>query len=110
MIVDFFAKHHYAYTWIETENGSVIEEKGLRTYKYTLVRDETDLLVFCDVIRTHSEVREQFSHVEEGTLSEILGTLKEAGLVYFDKNMCIIISTVEACRKGTHNQNIQKTD
>ena len=110
MIVDFFAKHHHAYTWAETENGSVIEEKGLRTYKYTLDRDETDLLVFCDVIRTCREVREQFSHVEEDTLSEMLSTLKEAGLIYFDKNMCIIISTVEACRKGTHNQNVQKTD
>ena len=84
------------YTWVEKEEGSLIEEKGPKIYKYKLDRNETDVLIFCDSIKTLSDVKEQFNYIKEDTLYEILYTLREVGLLYYDKDMHTIISVVEA--------------
>ena len=89
-----------SYTWIEYEDGSFVEEKGPGIYKYVLDRDETDILVFCDLIKSFSEVKKQFSHINEDNLRELLSNLKDFGLIYYDKNMLTIISVLEACRRN----------
>jgi radical SAM superfamily enzyme YgiQ (UPF0313 family) len=90
-----------SYEWIEYPEGSFIEEKGPKEYRYTLDRDETDILVFCDSIKSFTELKEKFSHVDEDNLRGIVSTLKEAGMVYCDKDMHTIISVVEACNRKT---------
>ena len=89
-----------SYTWIEYEDGSFVEEKGPGIYKYVLDRDETDILIFCDLIKSFSEVKKQFSHINEDNLRELLSSLKDFGLIYYDKDMHTIISVLEACRRN----------
>jgi radical SAM superfamily enzyme YgiQ (UPF0313 family) len=94
-----FYTGRYSYEWIEYPEGSFIEEKGLHTYRYTLNRDETDLLIFCNTIKTFSEVKKRFSRVSEDTLRKTLEDLKGAGILYFDENFHEIISVVEADKR-----------
>ena len=91
-----YKQQNRSYTWVEHDNGSLLEEKGVKTYKYTLDKTETQLLLFCDSIRHISEVKKEFCN--EKTLLETMHTLNEVGLLYYDKNMHTIISVVEACR------------
>jgi radical SAM superfamily enzyme YgiQ (UPF0313 family) len=95
--MSFYKQQNCSYTWFEYENGSFIEEKGQKTYQYRLDRDETDILVFCDSVRSLSEVQSAFLHLHE--LQSILYHLKEAGLLYYDKDMHTIVSVLEACRR-----------
>ena len=96
-VLDSYKQQNRTYTWVEYEDGSFIEEKGFKVYKYTLDRDETDVLIFCDSIRTFSEVKEKFSHIKEDTLLELLEPLKDYGLVYYDDTH--IISVLEASKR-----------
>ncbi|MGD2249022.1 MAG: radical SAM protein [Candidatus Methanofastidiosia archaeon] len=98
-VLSLYQQQNRSYTWIEYEDGSFIEEKGLDIYKYVLDRDETDLLLFCDSIRKFSEVLQRFSHIKEGALRELLINLKEYGLIYCDEDMREIISVVAACER-----------
>jgi tRNA A37 methylthiotransferase MiaB len=95
----FYAQQNCSYTWIEYENGSFIEEKGLKTYGYTLDRDETDILIFCDVIHSFDEVKSEFSHIDDNRLRETLYPMKDAGVIYYDRSMHTIISVVDASRR-----------
>ncbi len=99
-VLTSFQQQNRSYTWIEYEDGSFIEEKGLNVYKYVLDRDETDVLLFCDSIKEFSEVLKQFSHIKEDDLRALLKTLKEHGLVYCDENMHEIISVVAAYKRN----------
>lgn len=98
-VLTTFQQQNRSYTWIEYEDGSFIEEKGVDVYKYVLDRDETDLLLFCDSIKTFSEVLSRFSHMKEDVLRELITSLKGYGLVYCDENMREIISVVAACKR-----------
>ncbi|MBU7014534.1 MAG: radical SAM protein [Theionarchaea archaeon] len=99
MMMKSYVQENCSYIWIEYEDGSFIEEKGSSTCTYVLDRDETDLLVFCDSIKTLRQVKQKFKHKKEEDLLETLNTLREAGLVYYDKDMHTIISIVEAWRR-----------
>ncbi|MBU7018420.1 MAG: radical SAM protein [Theionarchaea archaeon] len=94
-LLKFYAGR-YSYEWIEYPEGSFLEEKGLHTYRYTLNRDETDLLIFCNTIKTFSEVKERFPHISEDNLLKILEDLKGVGMLYFNEDLHEIISVVEA--------------
>lgn len=98
-IMESYKQQNRSYTWTEYKDGSFIEEKGPEVYRYVLDRDETDILIFCDSIRTFSEVRQQVPHLREDTLREILSSLKECGLLYYDNGINTIISVVEASRR-----------
>lgn len=91
-----YTRNNHSYEWVEYRIGSFVEEKGLRIYKYILDRDETDLLIFCNSIKSLSEVKKRFSHLNEEEIFEILDTLKNAELLYYDKKFNEIISVVEA--------------
>ena len=92
----FYQKQNYTYTWMVYENGSCIEEKGPKTCRYTLDRDETDILVFCDVIRSFNEVKDQFPHISKESLLSILALMKKGGFIYYDTDMQTIISVLDA--------------
>ena len=96
ILLNFYAQQNCSYEWREHDNGSFVEEKGIRFGKYALNRDETDILIYCDTIKTFSEVKKRFSHLSEGNILGMMGNLKDAGLLYYDKNLRTIISVLEA--------------
>jgi radical SAM superfamily enzyme YgiQ (UPF0313 family) len=91
-----YTQQNHSYVWMEYENGSLVEEKGLRIYKYVLDRDETDVLLFCDTIKSFKEIKQRFPHVPEEKLYEILKSLKRAGFLYCNKDFSEIISVLTA--------------
>ncbi|MBU7048461.1 MAG: hypothetical protein HXS54_18670, partial [Theionarchaea archaeon] len=91
-----YMQQNHSYEWIEYGTGSLVEERGLRIYKYVFDRNETDLLIFCNSIKSLSEVKKRFSHLDEEKIFEILDTLQDAGFLYYDKDFNEIISVVEA--------------
>ncbi|MBU7028106.1 MAG: radical SAM protein [Theionarchaea archaeon] len=97
-LVKFYREQQYSYEWIETPDGSVVEEKGFKSHRYTLGRNETDLLIFCDSIKLFSELKKEFSHLNEEELRSKLATLKDAGLLYYDKESNSI-SVLDATKK-----------
>ncbi|MBU7019241.1 MAG: hypothetical protein HXS44_17155, partial [Theionarchaea archaeon] len=104
VILNFYTNQNYSYTWIEYVNGSFIEEKGPKTYRFTLNRDETDILIFCDLVKSFKEVRKRFLHIPEENLREILHTLNEVGFLYYDQNMDTIISVLDITEKESVSQ------
>ena len=100
-LLTFYTQQDRSYDWVEYPQGSFIEERGLRLYKYLFDRDETDLLVFCDTIKSLSDVKKRFPHLSDEHLFEMLYTLKEAGMLYYDKDMRWIISVLEAGKRRT---------
>jgi radical SAM superfamily enzyme YgiQ (UPF0313 family) len=101
--LNFYNKQAHSYRWIEYENGSFIEEKGPKTYQFRLDRDETDILIFCDLIKSFNEIKEKFSHIPDEHLCTILETLKSVGFIYYDKNMHTIISVLDAHQRKTRS-------
>ncbi len=98
-LLEFYVQQDRSYEWFEYPDGSILEEKGLRSYKYKFDRDETDLLIFCDSIKTFSEIKERFSHLSKDKLLEMLRNMKNAGMIYYDKDLRWIISVVEATER-----------
>jgi hypothetical protein len=94
---DYFEKRSCC--WIEYEDGSFIEEYGPDIYRYVLERDETDVLIFCDSVRTLDDVKIHFSHIDEARLSEILTVLEGKALLFHDTDSSSLISVVEAWRR-----------
>jgi radical SAM superfamily enzyme YgiQ (UPF0313 family) len=94
-----YQSQNRSYEWIEYDNGSFLEEKGPKTLRYTLDRNETDILIYCDLIKSFKQLKEKFSHIGEDDLRTIVGNLREAGMVYHDEDMHTIISVVEASRR-----------
>jgi radical SAM superfamily enzyme YgiQ (UPF0313 family) len=100
-LLTLYVDHDCSYTWIEYPEGSFVEEKGIKCCEYTFDRDETDLLVFCNSIKMFSDIKKKFFHVDEKKLLNILCTLKEYGVVYYNKNLTSIISLLEADERIT---------
>jgi radical SAM superfamily enzyme YgiQ (UPF0313 family) len=94
-----YRSQNRSYEWIEYEDKSILEEKGSIIYRYTLTRDETDILIFCDTIKHFKEIKEKFFHIPEDDLITMMNSLKEAGMIYYDKDMSTIIAVVEAYKK-----------
>jgi anaerobic magnesium-protoporphyrin IX monomethyl ester cyclase len=99
-LLRFYAQKNSSYQWVEYADYSVIKETGVKTGTYTLNRDETDVLVYCDSVRSLSDIKKQI-HLPEHDLLDILHRLNELGLLYHDKNFDTIISVVEAAKIDT---------
>ncbi len=93
-----------SYEWIEYKSSSCIEEKGLRHFNHVFDRDETDLLIFCDTLKTFSEIKKRFSHLSEDKILEMLRKLKNAGMIYYDTDLSSVISILEASRRTVYPQ------
>jgi len=98
-VIASYAQQKRSYKWMEYPNGSFVEEKGPKILRYTFNRDETDILIFCDAIKTFPELKEKFSHLSEDTLLKMLHTLKDVGMLYYDRDLTAIISVLEAHRR-----------
>jgi hypothetical protein len=98
-LLAYYTDENCSYEWIEYLQGSFIEVQGSHLYRYTLNRDETDVLIYCDTVRTFSEVKGRFPHVEEDVLLKILGDLNEVGLLYCSADLHQLISVVEAVER-----------
>ena len=86
-----YGKQNSSYTWTKTPTGSLVEEKGKKLMIYELNQIETDVLVFCDTIKSFSEVQEEFS-LPEAELLTILSKLNNNALLYSDTDgNCISI-------------------
>lgn len=96
MILNYYRAQNCTYTWVAYDSGSFIEEKGAKTYQYKLTRDETDLLLFCDIVRSFQEVNKRFSHIKKEELVFIMTQFYNAGLLYFDADMRTIVSVLDA--------------
>jgi radical SAM superfamily enzyme YgiQ (UPF0313 family) len=79
------------YTWIENKDGSSeIKENGT----FHLDKTETEILKFCNTIKKFSDLKNHLQNITENNLQQILLPLKDAGLIYVDKNFKNIISTL----------------
>ncbi|MBU6997325.1 MAG: radical SAM protein [Theionarchaea archaeon] len=95
-LLQFYSRTGSDYQWTEYPDYSLFEEKGSRSLDFSLSRDETDVLVFCDSIKSFTQVQQHFSHLEEKKLLHVLEILKERGLLYCDRSLGNIISVVRA--------------
>ncbi len=97
-VLHFVTRQEYTYEWVEYPDGSSVEEKGAIVRCYVFDRDETDFLVFCDMIKTFSEIKKRFNNLSEDELLKMLQTLKDAGMIYYDKDLNCI-SVLEAAKR-----------
>lgn len=98
-LMNFYMKQDRSYQWVDYVSGSFVEEKGLRLYKYIFDRDETDLLIFCDIIKSFSQVKKRFPHLSEDDLCKMLQNLKDVGFIYCDNAMRWVVSVLDAARR-----------
>jgi radical SAM superfamily enzyme YgiQ (UPF0313 family) len=98
-LLQFYSRAESDYQWTEYPDHSVFEEKGSRSRSYTFGRDETDILIFCDSIKSFAQVQKRFSHLEKEPLSHVLEMLREKGLLYYDRSFESIISVVRADKR-----------
>jgi radical SAM superfamily enzyme YgiQ (UPF0313 family) len=104
-VLTSYQSQRRTYTWIEYEDGSFLEERGVQTYRYTLDRDETDVLLFCDTIRSFNDLKKEFSHLGEDELRTIVENLKDAAMLYCDVGLNTLISVIDAsARMVAYNQ------
>lgn len=100
-LLSFYAQRDCSYEWFEYSDGSYVEERGLTPMRHALDQDETDILIFCDSVRTFPQIKRKFSHLSEDKLLEIVKVLNNAGFLYCDKSMRNIISILEAAKRKT---------
>jgi radical SAM superfamily enzyme YgiQ (UPF0313 family) len=99
-LLRLYGGQNSSYTWVETPNGSLVEEKGKKSVTHELSQTETDILVFCDTIKSLSEIQKEFS-LPEAELYTILYSLKDLALLYVDTDgNCI--SILDAAQKSHH--------
>ena len=98
-LMDFYRQQKRSYEWIEYFDGSFVEEKGLRFGRYSLDREETDILIFCDSVKSFSKIKKKFSHLSEDKILLIVKNLNDAGLLYCSKDLSNIISILEAAQR-----------
>lgn len=92
-----YGKQNSSYTWVKTPNGSLVEEKGKKSRVYELNQNETDILIFCNTVRSFSEIQKELS-LPEDEIRTILSKLNGFALLYVDtENNCI--SILESAKK-----------
>ena len=96
-----YGKQNSSYTWVETPHGSLVEEKGRKLMIYELNQTETDILVFCDTIRSFSEIQKEVS-LPEDELRTTLSNLNDYALLYVDTDSTCISILDAAQKKSTH--------
>jgi len=98
-LLRFYVENNSSYEWIEYPDCSFFAEEGPRSSRCILNRDETDILIYCDSIKTFSEVKSKFPHMTEDNLLGMMSQLKDAGLLYYDENLHTIISVLKADKR-----------
>ncbi len=97
-----------SYSWEEYSNCSVLTEKGVKNHIHVLDRDKTDVLIYCDTVKSFEQVYTQFSFILEDDLYRKIHLLKEEGLLYTDGTA--IISLLEAAERKIHSEPFIRDD
>jgi radical SAM superfamily enzyme YgiQ (UPF0313 family) len=84
---------NWSYDWIEYPDGSSeIREDNT----YFLNKIKTEILKYCDTIKTINDLNFRFSHISQKDMNQILFSLKTLGFLYIDdsnQKMISIVST-----------------
>jgi len=92
-ILENYQSNQFKYTWIGHPDGSSdIHEKSTTS----LDKTETEILKFCDTIKTKTELKNNFPDLTEDSLKKIIKPLQDIGLIYSDKDFQEIISVVSS--------------
>lgn len=96
-----------SYTWFEKNDGSsCIEEhieigkntRGIPQIKvlteHTLNTIQTELLSYCDTMKTFEEIKNHFPELKEDALKQMLYSLKQYGLLYCDASYRMSLSII----------------
>jgi radical SAM superfamily enzyme YgiQ (UPF0313 family) len=89
LLLKHYQSENFSYKWhVHRDGSSEIEEYGNtildQRYKYILNPIETEMLLFCDTVKSYSEIKEHFPQLDEKQLHEILVPLKNVGLLYYN--------------------------
>jgi len=71
----------FRYNWFEYSDGSSLIKEGEKGY--IINPTETEILIFCDTVKTFTEIRNHFPKLKKNELQEILLILRSEGLLYF---------------------------
>ena len=94
-ILKKYSSSRFRYKWVVYPNGSSVINENDGEYQYKLNIIETNILIFCNIIKKYSELKNQYQNLSDDQLLEILYSLKDTGLIYFnDKSNKFIISIV----------------
>ena len=107
-----------SYTWLGFSDGSsIIEEREISSRKCQTVTDtrfscghrlnkvQTSLLSFCDTIKTFSQLKDEFSDMNESDIKQLSLGLKEKGILYFDDDFHMFLSMVSVWHKKPYEFN-----
>ena len=89
LLVDQYVSENLSYRWFVYGDGSSLIEEFAKDVlvprcRYLLTPEETEILTFCDSVKTYFEIKKHFSNLEESDLRKMLLPLKDAGLLYFN--------------------------
>jgi radical SAM superfamily enzyme YgiQ (UPF0313 family) len=76
-----YQSHGFTYNWFEYSDGTSLIKEGEKGY--ILDPTETEILTFCDTVKTFTEIRKHFPGLKKSKLHETLLALKSEGLLYF---------------------------
>ncbi|MGD2247157.1 MAG: radical SAM protein [Candidatus Methanofastidiosia archaeon] len=91
-----------SYTWEEYSNCSVYKEKGIKNYMCILDSNETNILIYCDTVKSFEQVYTEFPHISENDLYRKINRLKEEGLLYINDHK--VISILDASKRKIHQK------
>ena len=95
-LLGYYQSNECSYEWFKYPNGSsIIEEKFSDGEKiYNLDPTDTEILIFCDEVKKLSKLKSHFKDLEGEELGRTISSLKEVGLLYFDADEEMFVSTV----------------
>lgn len=95
-LLNYYISLKSSYKWIiKTGGSSVINTKE---GEYYLDEIETEILSYCDTIRTYVELKSHFQNLNDEQLQNSLSLLYEIGLLYCEKDFIRLLSVV-SCKK-----------
>jgi radical SAM superfamily enzyme YgiQ (UPF0313 family) len=104
MLFEQYRCSDFSYKWYKyTDGSSIIEEFRTKEVpqrdQYYLDPIETDILTFCDSVRSFSEIKDHYIELSEQNLREKLRGLKEAGFLYFNDDFQHFFISVVSCNQ-----------
>jgi hypothetical protein len=81
IILNQYQSKEFPYSWIEHPDGtSTFKERGT----YIFDKTETEILKFCDTIKTKTQILNNFPNIKQDKIIDMLNSFKREGLMYFD--------------------------
>ena len=83
-ILKKYNSSRFRYKWMVYPDGSSVIDENDGEYQYKLDKIETNILIFCNMTKKYNELKNQFQNLTDDQLLEILYSLKDTGLIYFN--------------------------